>query len=76
MREFEVGDRVRIDIPDKSDPDYERLHGKVGEIEEILEDEAGEYSGDERDSFLFEVQTESGATEHLRWRDLRPANST
>jgi len=76
MREFEAGDRVRIDIPDTSDPDYERLHGQIGKIEEILEDEAGEYSGDERDSYLFEVHTESGAIEHLRWRDLRSAESS
>ena len=76
MKEFDVGDRVRIDIPDKSDPDYDRLHGQIGYIEEIVEDDASEYSGDERDSYLFEVRTESGSVEHLRWRDLRPAEST
>jgi len=26
-KRFEVGDRVRIDIPDQTDPDFERLHG-------------------------------------------------
>lgn len=76
MTEFDVGDRVRIDIPDTSDPDYDRLHGEKGNIEEIIEDDAGEYSGDKRDSYLFEVLTESGSVEHLRWRDLRPVEPT
>jgi hypothetical protein len=33
---IEVGDRVRIDIPDETDPDYNRLHGRRGEIVVIL----------------------------------------
>ena len=45
MRRFEVGDRVRIDIPDKDDPDYERLHRKHGTIVEIFEDDAGQETG-------------------------------
>jgi hypothetical protein len=34
--QFEVGDRVRVDIPDETDPDYSRLHGRHGEIVAIL----------------------------------------
>jgi len=74
MRRFEVGDRVRIDIPDKDDPDYERLHRKHGTIVEIFEDDAGQETGDSRDSHLFSVEIGDGTTEHLRWRDLRPAS--
>jgi len=72
MRRFEVGDQVRVDIPDKSDPDHERLHRKRGTVVDILEDDAGQETGDSRDSHLFEVELEKGDSEHLRWRDLRP----
>ena len=55
MRRFETGDRVRIDIPNEGDPDHERLHRKQGTIVEILEDDAGKETGDQRDSHLFAV---------------------
>jgi len=73
MRRFEVGDRVRVDIPNKSDPDHERLHRERGTVVDILEDNAGQETGDSRDSYLFEVELENGDSEHLRWRDLRPS---
>lgn len=73
MKRFGVGDRVRVDIPDSTDPDFERLHGREGIITEIFEDEASRETGDERDSYLFSVELSNGQTEHLRWRDLRPA---
>lgn len=50
MRRFEVGDRVRIDIPDETDPDYDRYHDRVGRVVEVIEDDAGQHTGDERDS--------------------------
>ncbi len=34
--QFEEGDRVRIDIPDETDPDYNRHQGRHGEIIAIL----------------------------------------
>jgi ribosomal protein L21E len=74
MRRFEVGDRVRIDIPDKDDPDHERLHRKHGTIVEILEDDAGQETGDSRDSYLYTVEIDDGEPDHLRWRDLRPTS--
>ena len=73
MRRFGVGDRIRVDIPDKDDPDHERLHRKHGTIVEIFEDDAGQETGDSRDSHLYSVEI-NGTTEHLRWRDLRPAS--
>jgi hypothetical protein len=69
---FTVGDRVRIDIPDETDPDHDRLHGCQGEITAILEDDAGEETGDERDSRIYRIQLESGETIDVRWRDIRP----
>jgi hypothetical protein len=74
MRRFETGDRVRIDIPNEDDPDHERLHRKQGTIVEILEDDAGKETGDQRDSHLFAVDIDEDTIEHLRWRDLRPAS--
>lgn len=41
MNRFDEGDRVRVDIPDTSDPDYEQWHGSKGTIVEIAEDAAG-----------------------------------
>ncbi|SEH11507.1 hypothetical protein SAMN04487967_0381 [Natronorubrum sediminis] len=75
MRRFEQGDRVRVDIPDETDPDHDRLHGKHGTVIEVFEDDAGEETGDPRDSHLFDVQLNDGSVEQLRWRDLRPGSN-
>ena len=53
MSEYHVGDRVRIDIPDETDPDHDRYHGKHGKIVDIFEDEAGKLTGDGRDSIIY-----------------------
>lgn len=71
MKQLEEGDRVRIDIPDETDPDY-RLHGEHGKVVELLNDDAGELTGDSRDSQLYRVELESGQMVDLRWRSLRP----
>lgn len=72
MRRFEAGDRVRIDIPDETDVDHDQLHGLHGTIVDIIEDDAGQETGDPRDSYIFCVETTDGDVVHLRWRDLRP----
>jgi len=68
----QIGDRVRIDIPDKTDPDFE-YHGEYGEIVDIFKDDAGATTGDERDSDIYRVEVDSGDVVDLRWRDLRPS---
>ncbi|MCQ4334999.1 hypothetical protein KM295_16225 [Natronomonas sp. F2-12] len=73
MRRFDVGDKVRIDIPNSADPDYS-LHGSKGTVVEIIEDDADKETGDVRDSYLFSVELDDDSIEHLRWRDLRPAS--
>lgn len=41
MGRFSEGDRVRIDIPDESDPDHDAYHGAHGEIMKMVSDDAG-----------------------------------
>jgi len=72
MRRFDVGDRIRIDIPDKTDPDYDCYHREVGTVVEILPDNAGKVTGDERDGLSYRIELEGGDTMDFRWRDLRP----
>jgi len=71
MKNTDEGDRVRIDIPDKTDPDH-RYHGEYGVVVRILSDDAGEKTGDSRDSGLYRIRLESGETIDVRWRDIRP----
>jgi ribosomal protein L21E len=70
---FEKGDSVRIDIPNKDDPDHDRWHGTVGTVVNVREDDAGVETGDERDNVEYRVESDdNGASMWFRWRDLRP----
>ena len=69
---FREGDRVRIDIPDQADPDFERFHEEHGVVVAILDDDAGSETSDTRDSQLYRVELDMGETMDFRWRDLRP----
>lgn len=75
MKRIELGDRVRVDIPDEADPDFNQFHGETGKVVEVIEDDAGAATGDSRDSGLFRVELDSGETADFRWRDLRPDGS-
>ena len=59
---------MRVDIPDETDADY-RVHGLHGEVIEIVEDDAGDVTDDERDAVSYWVAMETGETIHFRWRD-------
>ena len=72
MQRFSEGDRVRVDIPDETDPDHDEYHRRHGKVVVVLEDDAGRTTGDERDSLLFRVELEDGSVEDFRWHDLRP----
>lgn len=65
------GTRVRVDIPDETDPDH-HLHGAHGVITAIIEDDAGTETGDSRDSRIYRVRLDDGNEIDFRWRDLRP----
>lgn len=75
MQRFEAGDRVRIDIPDEDDPDFDQLHGHFATVVDVWQDDADDATGDERDRYLYQVELTDGGTASLRWRDLRPAVS-
>ncbi len=49
MQRFSEGNRVRIDIPDETDPDHQEYHGKVVAV---LSDDADSVTADERDAHL------------------------
>jgi len=72
MGRFGEGDRVRVDIPDETDPDHDRWHGREGTIVDVTVDDAGEDTGDDRDSIDYLVEFSGGESMHFRWRDLRP----
>lgn len=72
MKTAKEGDRVRVDIPDKSDPDFGRYHGETGVVTTVISDNAGRETGDECDSYIYSVELDSGEEMDFRWRDLRP----
>jgi ribosomal protein L21E len=72
MQRFSEGDRVRIDIPDETDPDHQEYHGEHGQVVAVLSDDADSVTADERDAQLYRVAFDSGETADFRWRDLRP----
>lgn len=72
MSRFDSGDRVRIDIPDETDPDHERYHGREGIVTEVLSDDADMETGDDRAGKIYRVALDDGTVVDLRWRDLRP----
>jgi len=72
MDELNEGDRIRVDIPDETDPDHDQHHGLHGTIVDVLEDDAGRVTGEEREGLIYRVELETGETVDFRWRDLRP----
>ena len=74
MEQFNEDDRVRVDIPDTTDPDFDRYHGQKGRIVDVLHDNAGVETGDQRDNTLYRVRLEDEGVADFRWRDLRPVN--
>lgn len=72
MPRFEKGDRVRVDLPDETDPDHDEFHGEHGTVIDVIEDDAGKTTGSESDSRLYRIEVEDGRTHDFRKRDLRP----
>lgn len=72
MPRYSIDDRVRIDIPDTTDPDFDEFHGCEAVIVDVIEDDAGMETGDARDSRLYRLELEDGTVGDFRARDLRP----
>jgi hypothetical protein len=72
MSGFTTGDRVRVDIPDETDPDHDRYHGLHATVVEVLEDDVSEITGDDHDAVIYRVELETEEMADFRWRDLRP----
>lgn len=70
---FSEGDTVRIDIPDKDDPDHDYFHDREGQVVDVREDDAGKETGDKRDNIEYLIEFDDGKRMDFRWRDLRPA---
>ena len=71
MGRFRNGERIRVDIPDETDPDH-HYHGEHGTVVETISDDAGEETDDPRDLRLYRVELESGEVIDFRGWDLRP----
>lgn len=69
---FCPGDRIRVDIPDERDLDFEAFHGRHGEVIKVFADDGSAETGDERDEVLYRVRLDDGEQMDFRWRDLRP----
>jgi len=72
MQHISEGDRVRIDIPDETDPDHGQYHGDHGRVVAVLTDDATVITGNSRDGRLYRVALDSGDVVDFRWRDIRP----
>jgi hypothetical protein len=70
---FEPGDRVRIDIPDTTDPDHEPYHGREGVVRQVRTDDAAKETGRAIDSVEYLVELgDTGMEMWFRGRDVRP----
>lgn len=72
VQQFEVGDRVRIDIPDETDLDYSNFHGEHGTIVSTIQDDLSNLTEEQKDSKIYRVELDSGHTMDFRQHDLRP----
>lgn len=72
---YEVGDRVRINIPNPDEHDA-RHHGKQGTVENVLWDDldeffdAGSSNANTNQGWLIDVRLDDGALMGTRTRDL------
>jgi len=48
MRRFSKEDRVRIDIPDETDPDHQEYHGEHGRVVAVLSDDVDSLTAEGR----------------------------
>lgn len=71
MGRFRKGERIRVDIPDETDPNH-HYPGEHGTVVETISDDAGGETSAPRDSRLYRVELESGEVLDFRGWYLRP----
>lgn len=73
MAKFEVGDRVRISIPDQQDPDN-YVHEEAGMVIAVFQDSLSGLTGDEAHDFIYTVSfyDPSLGCMDFRYDDLKP----
>lgn len=72
MPDYDVGDRVRIDIPNETNPNHDQYHEEHGTIVDILEDDSDAFSGDEQESSIYRIQLDAGEKLDVRHLVIRP----
>ncbi len=76
VSQFSIGEEVRIDIPDKTDPDFEEYHGRSGQVVNIFRDNLRMATERSSDGFLYTIRFDDGTTQSFREKDLRPTIGT
>lgn len=71
MSILQVGDKVKVNIPDSSDPDH-RYHGEIGTVTAIIVDDLGQLTGHSNDDYLYSVEfyNQSLGSMDFRHQDL------
>lgn len=68
-RPFDIGDRVRIDIPDETDPDFQ-FHGKNGEVISVNLDEVKPLTGNSLDDGFYSIELGFVGNVDIRCKNL------
>ena len=71
-RRWSRGDRVRVDIPDESDPRHRRHHGRHGRVIAIIQRTSPDAASDDPGWIKYRVEFDDGGYADLHWYDLRP----
>jgi hypothetical protein len=72
MQGFSIGNRVRVDIPDETDPDHGAYHGVHGRVVAVLSDDVNSVTDDVQDSCIYRVILDMREEVDFRRHDLRP----
>lgn len=72
MPDYHAGDRVKIDLPNESNPNHDPYHEEHGTIVDSLEDDSNTLGGDEQDSNIYRIHLDAGEKLEIRHLVIRP----